>query len=140
MDRPFDHMRYYSTHVIPYCLELKMKIKCHFRVISLFLLLSFNAQAEELADKIHQGHLLAKSLCSDCHYVSRDQKNGPILWPRAPRFSAVADTQKLSGAQLKEFLSSPHTSKYTKRKMPSLPLSEEYIDQLVAYIQSLRKK
>ena len=118
-----------------------MKISINIATIFMFCLIALDiASAGEQGELISKGKALATSLCSDCHYVSREQKKGPILWPRAPSFASIANRKLLSDEELANFLAAPHASHLTKRKMPNLPLSDEYIEQLVAYIQSQRIK
>ena len=110
-------------------------------VLLLFMLTPCWSQAfaAETPEQIEAGRKLAVSLCSGCHTVSRDHVNGPRLRPRAPSFPAMADQARLTDDEFKKFLSSPHGFSSAKRKMPPLPLPQEYIDALAAYLHSLKR-
>ena len=67
--------------------------------------------------------------------VKQEQEDPETYWKN------IEENRKiLSDEELAKFLAAPHASHLTKRKMPNLPLSDEYIEQLVAYIQSQRIK
>jgi mono/diheme cytochrome c family protein len=76
------------------------------------------------------GYRLAQSSCSSCHLIDRSQATiGPN---GAPTFSAVARMSSTTPISLRVFLQSPHS------KMPNLKLTHDEIDDLVAYILSLK--
>lgn len=80
------------------------------------------------------GHEFALQVCSACHMVARDQRSKPILKPPAPSFPAIANRPKTNEPFLRQFLSKPHG------KMPNPELADFQIDEVVAYLLSLKSK
>lgn len=104
------------------------------RIISAAVALMFFVpaivSAAELGD-VSQGHLYAKKVCGGCHAVEAGDKFSPELL--APTFDAVAATPGMNERALNVWLkSSDHDS------MPNLMLTAENLDNVVAYIMSLR--
>ncbi len=89
------------------------------------------AMAQDAGD-VSAGRHLAQTWCSSCHVVDpvsqRRVDNG------APAFTAVAAMSSTTPMALRAFLQTPHA------KMPDLHLSRNEIDDLTAYILSLRQK
>ena len=76
------------------------------------------------------GRELAEVVCSACHEVPGMQ---PILdAPGAMAFQALADDPAVTGMALHAFLVGPHPS------MPNIVLSREQLDNIIAYILSLK--
>ena len=75
------------------------------------------------------GAALADKWCAGCHLTGRPT-SGPVT-DGPPGFHAIASSGKTS-EQLRTFLTKPHYP------MPDLSLSRNDIDNLVAYIESLR--
>lgn len=75
-----------------------------------------------------RGKELAAVWCSACHQI------GPEMPPRGPGppFSAIAGNLRYSARYIKDWVVYPHA------RMPSFRLSSEVLDDLVAYIHSLR--
>ncbi len=80
------------------------------------------------ADAVN-GRQLAEKWCVSCHVVGASAAGSVPQGP--PGFAAVAQRQK-STEQLRVFLMQPHG------QMPNLTLSRAEIDDLVAYIETLR--
>jgi mono/diheme cytochrome c family protein len=80
------------------------------------------------------GHEFALQVCSACHMVARDQRSKPILKPPALSFSTIANRPKTTEPFLRQFLSTPHG------KMPNPELADFQIDEVVAYLLSLKSK
>ena len=76
------------------------------------------------------GYRLAQSACSSCHVIDRSQATSGATG--APTFSAVARMSSTTPISLRVFLQSPHG------RMPNVKLSHQEIDDLVAYILSLK--
>jgi mono/diheme cytochrome c family protein len=76
------------------------------------------------------GRQLAEQWCSGCHATvpTQPHKSSDV----APSFSAIARTPSTTSMSLHAFLQTPHG------QMPDLTLSRDEIDDLVAYILSLR--
>src|SRR5947209_4686864 len=83
---------------------------------------SFAADAAKGAD-------LAQRMCVGCHVVGTTAV-GPVQ-QGPPSFRAVGQSQK-SADQLKAFLANPHGV------MPNFSLTRTEIDDLIAYVQTLR--
>jgi len=89
------------------------------------------AEAQDSGD-VAAGRHLAETWCSSCHVVDpalqRGTDNG------VPTFSAIAGMASTTPLALHAFLQTPHA------QMPDLHLSRDEIDDLTAYILSLRRK
>jgi hypothetical protein len=68
-------------------------------------------------------------VCATCHVVVPDQQNGN---DEVPTFMAIAHKYADKPGFLKAFLVEPH------RPMPDLSLTRQQIQDLIAYIESLR--
>lgn len=79
------------------------------------------------ADAVHGGQL-AQQWCASCHVLPANPKQSALQGP--PSFRDLARSK--TPDQLRVFLLQPHGS------MPPLALSRPEIDDLVAYIESLR--
>lgn len=77
------------------------------------------------------GRRLAETWCSSCHVVDPALHHGSDNG--APAFSAVAAMSSTTPLALRAFLQTPHA------QMPDLHLSRNEIDDLAAYILSLRR-
>lgn len=92
----------------------------------LFLALAMSgARAADLAD----GKALAEKWCSHCHLTGPGQKRAGDA---APTFTSIARMPSTTEMSLKAFLQTPHV------RMPDYQLSRAEIDDLTAYILSLR--
>ena len=102
--------------------------------ITLALLLAALTAAPALAQDslgdAEAGRALAGKVCSVCHAVQPDERDSP--YKGLASFQAVAERKEFSEIGLRVFLRSSH------QDMPNLVLSSEEIDDLVAYIHSLR--
>jgi cytochrome c len=87
-------------------------------------------KAQDIGD-ITAGRKLADNWCSSCHVVgpapARGVSNG------APTFAAIARMSSTTALSLRAFLQTPHS------RMPDLHLSRDEIDDVAAYILSLRR-
>ncbi|MEO3475614.1 cytochrome c [Roseomonas sp. CAU 1739] len=77
------------------------------------------------------GLRLASAWCANCHRVA-PAGPGPAS-DGAPAFAAVAQMPSTTSMALRAFLQTPHPS------MPDYRLSREQIDDVVAYLLSLRR-
>jgi mono/diheme cytochrome c family protein len=87
-------------------------------------------RAEEVGDPA-AGRQLAETWCSACHVVTGGQKQGTSTG--APPFAAIAAEKAITPLALRAFLQTPH------HRMPDLHLSRNEIDDVTAYIFSLRR-
>jgi mono/diheme cytochrome c family protein len=89
------------------------------------------ADGQEVGDAA-VGRQLAERWCSSCHVVGpttvRGTSNG------APTFTAIARMKSTTALSLRVFLVTPHA------RMPDLHLTRNEIDNIGAYILSLRRE
>jgi mono/diheme cytochrome c family protein len=85
--------------------------------------------AQEVGD-VTVGQGLAERWCSSCHIVSPTQERGSANG--APTFAAIARLPSTTAMSLRVFLQTPHA------RMPDLHLSRDEIDDLAAFILSLK--
>ena len=83
-----------------------------------------------LAADAKNGKALARDWCATCHLVERKGAGGD----GAPPFESIANDPARTDSYLRSWLADPHPA------MPNLQLSRNEIDDLVAYLQSLKKK
>ena len=101
--------------------------------IILFIAAALLAASAALAQDILTGKGIAQLWCSDCHLVDpQERKSGRNS---APTFLSIARMKSTTEASLAAFLSTPHG----RRGMPDLVLNREEIQDISAYILSLRK-
>lgn len=84
-----------------------------------------------LAADIGHGEQLAREWCSNCHLVAPDQTSGG---DGAPTFNSIAETAQERNDDLRAWLADPHPP------MPNFDLTVREIDDLLAYIESLRSQ
>ncbi len=75
------------------------------------------------------GHALAQRWCTSCHVVDSATAGSDA----APAFSAIVNRAKRTPGTLRAWLAAPHPP------MPNLSLSRREVDDIVAYLDSLRK-
>ncbi|HEV2334575.1 MAG TPA: c-type cytochrome [Stellaceae bacterium] len=95
---------------------------------ALVLVLSAVASSSIAADP-RQGEQLARQWCVSCHVIGGMPTGSVQQGP--PSFRAIAQ-RGLTSDQLRAFLSDPHPP------MPNLALTRSEIDDLIAYIATLR--
>jgi mono/diheme cytochrome c family protein len=103
-----------------------MKIFVNLVVIALFLAAAPFARA---AGSAEAGETFARQWCSQCHVVSDDQQTALA---DAPTFKSIAAKYGTDVGPLEAFLTDPHPP------MPNLSLSRQELQDLIAYIGSLR--
>jgi mono/diheme cytochrome c family protein len=101
------------------------------RAFLLSLALSSPAFGQQMGD-VAEGRRLATSWCANCHQV------GPQPSVRAsdaiPTFASIAALPSTTPMSIRAFLHTSH------RNMPNFNLSDTQIDDVSAYILSLRNK
>ena len=105
------------------------------------------AQMVNSADTARKGHDLATVACSNCHQVAVDQRVAPVLAPPAPSFDSIAQRPDLNADVLEHFITSTRRNvDHPARRnvdhpadMPNPYLLEYQVQEIVAYILSLRK-
>jgi mono/diheme cytochrome c family protein len=88
------------------------------------------APAEELPGDARLGHALALEICAQCHEVETRERDGKL--PDPPAFQNLADDPAMTALALRVFLHTPHAN------MPNLILSDADVDDVIAYIHSLK--
>ena len=101
--------------------------------IILFTAAALLAAGAARAQDFSTGKGVAQVWCSDCHLVDPlERKSGR---DSAPTFLSIARMKSTTEASLAAFLSTPHG----RGRMPDLVLNREEIQDVSAYILSLRK-
>lgn len=90
------------------------------------------AFAQENPDAATAGRRLALQLCSGCHFVAPGQRVPMSV--NAPPFQAIANDPDTTEFRLRNALRVPHPV------MPTLILSPEEVEDVVAYILSLKAR
>ena len=98
-------------------------------VAALFLLLAAAGLRPAAAADAAKGEQMARQWCANCHVIG--EKAAGAVQEGPPNFATVAHS-KLSDDQLRTFLTHPHG------KMPDLSLTRAEIDDLIAYIDTMR--
>lgn len=94
---------------------------------------------EPAADAIRSGHDFALKVCAACHVVASDQKGAPILKHPAPSFAEIVKRKDFSEQSLRKLLSAPHGGLGRHGKMPNPMLVDYQIDEIAAYMLSLKE-
>ncbi len=97
----------------------------------LAMALGWSAAGQDIGDPV-AGRGLAEKWCNSCHVV--DPKARDAVSTGAPAFTAVARMSSATPLSLRVFLQTPH------ERMPDLHLTGDEIDNMIAYILSLRSK
>ena len=92
--------------------------------LAMAVLLPAAASADETLEKA--GKTLAQEQCSSCHAVANSGGSDA-----APSFASVAN--KRDDDYLRAFLAKPHGA------MPAVDLSNNEVEAIIAYIESLKK-
>jgi mono/diheme cytochrome c family protein len=112
----------------------KMRLRFVLLIASLANLASLHtssgASAAQNSQLVHQGQLLAQSLCADCHTFSGAMRSDRA----APDLAAVGTMRSTTHLSLRVFLKSSHAN------MPNLILEESQIEALSAFILDLGGK
>jgi mono/diheme cytochrome c family protein len=88
------------------------------------------ASSPSAAADVAKGEQLTRQWCVHCHVIAAAPAAGTVQ-QGPPSLRAVAQGGR-SGGQLRAFLSRPHGA------MPDLALARSEIDDLIAYIETLR--
>jgi mono/diheme cytochrome c family protein len=95
----------------------------------IFLMLALGNAHPARAAAADNGAQLARQWCANCHVISNNSA-GPV--PQGPPSFQMIAHSGLTVDQLRAFLSHPHGA------MPDLSLTRTEIDELIAYINTLR--
>jgi mono/diheme cytochrome c family protein len=77
-----------------------------------------------------QGQALAETVCAECHAVARGAVRSPF--DDAPAFETIAQTPGMTPMAIRVWLRSAH------REMPNIMLQPDEIDNVIAYLQTLK--
>ncbi len=100
------------------------------QTVALFLALSLMLCAGPAAAvDIKAGRMLATTWCAQCHVVENDQYNASA---DVPSFEGIANRSDFDAEKIQAFLVDPHPV------MPNMSLTRIEIEDLVAYIASLK--
>jgi mono/diheme cytochrome c family protein len=91
------------------------------------------------ADRVAAGRQFALKVCWACHIVAENQTERPILSHPAPSFLSIARRPDLTEVALRKFLSTHDESMGSNGRMPNPRLVTYQIDEIVAYLLSLKK-
>lgn len=88
------------------------------------------------AGDVDAGLARAKAVCAECHVVATGvgRRVGRSGTDGAPPFATIPNGLKRTESQIKAFLARPHG------RMPDFILTRREIDDLTAYILSLRRR
>jgi mono/diheme cytochrome c family protein len=78
-----------------------------------------------------RGFAYAQQVCSGCHAIEAGDMISPN--PSARSFDAIANTPGMTSIALNAWLRTPHPS------MPNFIIEQDRIDDLAAYIETLKR-
>lgn len=96
------------------------------------LLLPLTPAFAETGGDVAKGLAYASAQCASCHSVLPLQTVSPVAG--APPFKAIADTRGMTETALVVWFRTPHPT------MPNLIIAGEDMDNVIAYIISLKSK
>lgn len=99
-------------------------------ILAAALLVAPAARADDVGDPV-AGRKVAQAWCSNCH-VFPGSTHATVTG--APSFSAIAANRSTTPLGLRAFLQTPHD------RMPDLHLTNNEMDDLIAFILSTRSK
>lgn len=83
-----------------------------------------------------EGLRYAQKMCAECHAVSAGEPRSPVA--DAPPFKAIANTPGMTGTALVVWFRTSHP--LLPKTMPNLVIEDDDMDNVIAYILSLRDK
>ncbi len=108
------------------------KAACWRPALGAALALVAGAAMAQKAGNAAAGHEVARTWCVSCHVVDAAQTTASAAG--APTFAAVAAMPSTTAATLHGFLNAPHPP------MPNYQLSNTQIDDVAAYVLSLKAR
>jgi mono/diheme cytochrome c family protein len=101
---------------------------------------SANAETKPAAGKAEAGRSFALLACTGCHIVAPDQPFKPVYTgsPHPPDFNEIANRSSLTAARLRHHLETLPT--VPQSGMPNMMLSDQQLQDVVAFIFGLRDK
>ncbi len=104
-----------------------------FRIFAVVAGLSFALPASVWSQDLgsaKNGQMLAETVCAECHAVGKSSIRSPN--GLAPTFSSIANTPGMTPMAVRVWLRSAH------REMPNIMLKTEEVDDVIAYLQTLK--
>ncbi len=98
-------------------------------IIGATVALPRSAVGQQIAGSTDRGRDLATTWCGGCHLVDQNQR---VARDAVPTFRSIAAMKSTTSLSLHVFLQTPHT------RMPDWRLTNQEIDDVVAYILSMR--
>ncbi|PJG51228.1 hypothetical protein CVM73_31920 [Bradyrhizobium forestalis] len=89
-------------------------------------------------DQVTEGRALAHASCGPCHIVEDAAKESPASRPPAPSFLEIVNRPSFSADDIRQFLTSSHRRLGPDQAMPNPRLAEYQVDEIVAYLETLR--
>lgn len=90
---------------------------------------------------VARGRNIALIVCSACHVVAPDQPDTPQLPQKTPSFQEIANRPDVSARSLRRFVTHTHWDQTAiPMTMPNPMLMSDQVDDVAAYIMSLRKR
>jgi len=89
-------------------------------------------------DQVTEGHALARTICATCHLIADQDKVTPAPGVAAPSFADLLRRPSFSDAILRQLLTSGHRRVGPEQGMLNPRLTENQIEQIVAYFQVLK--
>jgi cytochrome c len=96
-----------------------------------FIAAASSSATDVAAASATSGKVLVQQSCMSCHAIAPGQQSPN---PKAPAFAAVANEPSATPYSLRIFLQTTHTT------MPNFVIKSDDIDDIVAYIVSLKQK
>ncbi|HEX5007741.1 MAG TPA: hypothetical protein VFV70_11545 [Hyphomonadaceae bacterium] len=87
------------------------------------------ASAQDIGNP-DRGRDRAARYCSECHYTGKYDAESTN--PKAPPFRTIANTRGMTAMALSVWMQTSHPT------MPNIQLSPETLDDIIAYIRSLK--
>lgn len=91
------------------------------------------AASAQLADPV-AGRALAQRYCANCHLIGEGQAKPQGTTDSVPTFRGIANNPAIGEQRLKGFMTVPHPM------MPDLNLTRREVDDIAAYIRSMKDR
>ena len=108
----------------------RLAISSGFLLVIGLLAIGPTMAADGITPDARQGRAIAEAWCAGCHAVSSEGGGADA----APTFRAIANAPDFSAAGVRNFVARPHPP------MPRLDLTKGQIEDLTAYIRTLRQR
>jgi mono/diheme cytochrome c family protein len=90
------------------------------------------------SDQVAAGRNFASRVCAACHVVTQRRDELPVLTQPGPSFAVLAQRPLLTEQALRDFLGSNHRGMGPHEAMPNPRLADYQIDEIVAFMMSLK--